>query len=106
MVSLLSKHTLTLEPKTDFTRLVGFDILIPVDSLNETLKEIAHSMVGTPLYNGDGRSGKDVIGKIVSAWVEDEKGHITFEAKLSKEGKVLQKAKKGYRPENSLGLKP
>ncbi len=102
---MITKHTLTLEPKTDFTGLVGFDILIPTDSLNETLKEIAHSMVGKPLYDGDDRSVRNVIGKIVSAWVEDEKGRITFEAELSKEGKVLQKVKKGYRPENSIGLK-
>jgi hypothetical protein len=95
---MITKHTLTLEPKTDLKG--SFDIPIPTESL----KEIAHSMIGQPIYDNFDRSVKGVIGKIVSAWVSDEKGDIIYEAELSKEGEVLQKVKKGYRPENSVGL--
>jgi hypothetical protein len=94
---MISKHTLKLKPKTDLSFDIYFD--------NQSLKEIAHNMIGQPIYDGKGTKVENIIGKICSAWVSDEKGDIIYEADLSKESEVLQKVKKGYRPENSLGLK-
>jgi hypothetical protein len=95
---MISKHTLKLKTKTDLKG--SFDFYFE----QQSLKEIAHSMIGQPIYDGKGTSVENIIGKILSAWVSDEKGDIIYEAELSKEGEVLQKVKKGYRPENSVGL--
>jgi hypothetical protein len=73
---MISKHTLKLKTKTDLKG--SFDILLDTESL----REIAHSMIGQPVYDGKGTSVENIIGKILSAWVSDEKGDIIYEADI------------------------
>jgi hypothetical protein len=39
-------------------------------------------MIGQPVYDGKGTSVENIIGKILSAWVSDEKGDIIYEADI------------------------
>lgn len=68
-----SKHILKLRVDTD----LHFSIAIATSELDD----IAKQMVGQCIYDGEGDSVANIIGKITSAKVEDN-ADITYEAEV------------------------